>query len=737
MFGLSKEEKKEKRTAETVEKSNNSEERKLLFDIETAQQIAEAEKKEIETIWDDEYKIQIGKQWDTTLAPRSKEAKKYRPNSQDNFVFPAIYNMLSALTANEPQSVIEPVEPGDKELSEKLTGVIAFERYRNKFNSIWKKLVLQGLKYGPFISMVTWDNDWIGGEGPGRWVGEIKHTVINKEDFFPDPAIRDLEERLQDCSYINIRYRKKMDFFQESFPDKALFVNADEEAAEGEGMEPNQATMIAHWHRGTPKFISDKWAKEFKAKAAEYQQQGNVYKAKEYEDKATGIFKGVHLAYKTNTVLLDYIPYVYDDGLYPINFRVLYQDEESPWGLGEIRNVMIPQILHNKADEIEIEAMAKEGLGGGYYQTGAMTPKQIDSMKINQGKGGTWNEVTDLNGLKERTGVKVPASVTNYKEQKQRMVETITQNSPIQQGRQGGGVTAYSAIAELGARADTKNKGKIETLEDLLKDITMMEINRIAQFYTEERTYRILGDKAAMIKKQAEMFQQGLQQQIQDPTGMGIQQQVQQQIPMQGQMPQPPMQPQQQQQMPQLNQTFSNAEMMRTWEREPGQTEQYIPEFDCKVKVVDERPTDRNYYTNTALQLVGKFMDIESFWQTIEDGKFPPKEEILQRLRQEQQQQAAIQQQQMMQQQQEQQAQLDQQTQLKQQEMDMKQQQQNSQVPKEAQGIDSIMNQIGLSEEEKATVQQGIDKMEPKMRYAFLNEDAEIQAQTILKLIGK
>jgi hypothetical protein len=736
MFGLSKEEQKEKKTAETIEKANDVEERKLLFDIETAQQIAESEKTEIEAIWDDEYKMQIGKQWDTTLAPRSREAKKRRPNSQDNFIFPAIYNMHASLTANEPQSIIEPVEPGDKELADKLTGVIAFERYRNKFRTLWKKAVLQGLMYGPFIYQITWDNTWIGGAGPNRWIGEIRHTVIKKEDFFPDPAIRDLEERLQDCSYINIRYRKKMDFFKENFPDKALFVNADEETAEDEGMEPNQATMYAHWHRGLPKYMPDKWAKEFKTKAEEYRANGNTYKAQEYEDKAKGIYKGVHVAFSTKTVMLDYIPYIYDDGNYPIAYRVLYQDEKSPFGLGEIRNVMMPQINHNKADEVELEAMSKEGLGGGYFEKGSMTPAQLDSLMQNSGKGGTWHEVTTLGGLRERTGVKVPASITNYKEHKERMIQTITQNTAIQQGLKPGGVTAYSAIAELGARSDTKNKGKIETMEDLLIDITMMEISRISQFYTEERTFRILGDKAELIKKKAELAQQGIQQAA-DPTGMMQPMQVPQQIPQQAQQPMP------MQQQDSLQQTFSNQEMIKTWEREPGQVEEYIPEFDIRVKVVDERPTDRNYYTNIAMQLVGKFMDVESFWTTIEDGKFPPKEEIMARIKQEQAQQQAIQQQQMMQQQNMARAQMDQQTQLKQQEMALKQQdmqsrqqQQASQLPPEFKGIDSVMNQIGLSDEEKQTVLQGIANMEPKLRYQFLNEDPQVQAETIMKLLG-
>jgi hypothetical protein len=147
------------------------------------------------------------------------------------------------------------------------------------------------------------------------------------------------------------------------------------------------------------------------------------------------------------------------------------------------------------------------------------------------------------------------------------------------------------AIAELGARADTRTRGKSETLEDFLIEMDQMILSRMAQFYTEERQWRITGSDGNSISG-----------------------------------------------------TFSNREMTKTWEREPAgidemgnetppKMEEYIPEMDIKVKVVDERPTSRNYYIEMAMNLLkAKAMDIESFWYTMEEGKFPPKEDILKRI---------------------------------------------------------------------------------------------------------
>jgi hypothetical protein len=149
----------------------------------------------------------------------------------------------------------------------------------------------------------------------------------------------------------------------------------------------------------------------------------------------------------------------------------------------------------------------------------------------------------------------------------------------------------YKLVRELGARADMRTKGIAEILEDFQKEMDHLTLSRVAQFYDEERKYKVPAEDGSSKRG-----------------------------------------------------TFSNAEMKRYWEREstsideegnetPAKMEEYIPELDVKVKVLDERPTEREYYTDFALQLFEKqAMDIESLWYTIEEGKFPPKEDVMERL---------------------------------------------------------------------------------------------------------
>jgi hypothetical protein len=362
---------------------------------------------------------------------------------------------------------------------------------------------------------------------------------------------------------------------------------------------------------------------------------------------------------------------------------------------------MMPQIAHNKADEIELEAMSIEGIGGAFYDKGSIEKGQLANIKNNAGKGGEYLEVINVNGIKERTGPKVPAVIDNYKEHKQRMIERITLDTQIQQGMKPGGVVAYSAIKELGNRADTKNKGKICILEDAQREIANLEISRIGEFYTEPRFF--------MKKNQVDIT--------------GGQKAQQDMVPGQEQVEAPKT-------PPVTKEVFSRDEMVSTWNREDEGTgemhiERYIPEFNVKVKVLDEKPTDREYYVNAALNLAKmNLMGPSSVWYTLEEGKFPPKNEVLNELNQiqAQQQQVQLQQQQM-----NMQDQADKDAQIKQQEADKNLMMQ----------FEAVMEAAGLNGSEKKLLVSAIERMPEPQRAAMLNADPNDQLKAVKQLIGE
>jgi hypothetical protein len=292
---------------------------------------------------------------------------------------------------------------------------------------------------------VCWNSEIFGGRGPDRWVGDVELQQVRKEDFLPDPAILDLELDMDSCSYVIQRYRKKLSYIRDRWSDYGDYINTDtnSDMDVDEGFDPQMAFVYEYWHRGFPEYMPKERKKELEQRAVELEQSGYVYKSKDVLDMAKGDIEGVHVAYYADGVLLEYVPYVYDHGKYPFSFTTRYDDETSHWGFGEIRNIKIPQVLHNKADEVEMEAMSRQGLGGSYYRRGSVAPKQIEKIREDGGKGGMWFEVNDINGIKEREGVQVPSNIPQYKEHKQRMIDVVSQVTATMRGEQPFAGTPY------------------------------------------------------------------------------------------------------------------------------------------------------------------------------------------------------------------------------------------------------------------------------------------------------
>jgi hypothetical protein len=545
--------------------------------------------------WEDEYKIYKGGglQWTTNFAYRSKKARRIRPNSENNFIFNMIEIQVANITSNDPQISFK----GNKKFTDRFKKIEHMSKMndkRNCFNEQWEDNVRNFIAYGPLICEVVWDSDWIGGVGPERWIGDARQNWINKKDFFPDPAILDIEgDKINDCAYVAIRDRVKLLYTQKKFPRYAKYLSdeSNDDENQHEGSDPEMVDLFRFYHRGFPEYMPEERVKELREMAAKQESEGDYYKAQELYDMSEGNVEGVHLVWFTNETVLDYIPYVYDHGQYPVRFTTRYPDENSQWGWGEIRNTKIPQVNHNKADEVELEAFAKQGLGGAKYQKGAINDRQLERILETSGKGGMYHEVDNVNLIKDNQGVSVPASISNYKEHKERMIQTISSITPIQQGMSPGANVPLGVVQELGSRTDVRIKKASKKLENFIKELQKIRVPLFAQFYTEERSFRY--------EDSAGETQEG---------------------------------------------TFKNDEIFDIWDREQveitdpttGQLmlvprqEKFIPEFDMDVTVLSSKPDDRNYYTSLGFQLYKmQLLTAEHLYYTLDEGQLPPTDEIL------------------------------------------------------------------------------------------------------------
>src|SRR6056297_149239 len=548
--------------------------------------------------WEDEHKCYIGDPWNLSFMDKSFDRRKKRPASSDNIIFPAVEYKKYVLTANTPDTVVRVLTPqigDDGELddqSKMLTNVVESVFYKNEYSMIWTRTILQGLMHGMLIGRVGYDGEVVGGQGEDRYIGEVDISYIKKDDFFADPNVDDWERNLQDCEYVAERQTKPMSWFKKKYPDKAHMVTPDEDFVDANNRD--NAYLYMYYHKGEPKEVPSEWKETFKDKM---ERSDNILSKKKYEGYKDGDLEGVHLAMYADDVLLEYIPYIYDDGMYPFAFKVIHVDEDNQWGFGEIKNMIQPQVLLNKVDEMEAEAYSKQGLGGYFYQKGAVNPQQKKNWTENNHKGGSLIEVDWKDGIEPMQPTQVPNSIFNYKSYKYNMAGEVAGYTNIQKGDAKSG-TPWKAIKDLGTRADTRTVGLIRKAEMFHREIVELVISRIKQFYTGKRMF--IGFENNVPFKMA----------------------------------------------------FEPNNIKQQWEREvQGEevTETYYPEMDIRVNIVDAKPTEREYYINLANMMHDRgLIDRQSYHETIESGKLPPKEVILERLReQEQRQMQALQQEQM------------------------------------------------------------------------------------------
>jgi hypothetical protein len=277
---------------------------------------------------------------------------------------------VANLTANEPQASFK----GKKQFAERIKKIEHMSRMNdkvNRFHEQWEDWVRGFVSYGPLVVEMSWDEGWIGGAGPDRWIGEVKMKRIDKKDFFPDPAIVNIEgEAINDCGFLAIRDRVKLLEVQKRFPKFAGYLSEDTNTDEtrNEGGDPQSVDLFHIYYLGFPEFMPDERVRDLRERAEKQESEGDYYKSQELLDMANGDVEGVHLVWYANGTVLEYTPYAYDHGKYPVRYTTRYIDDECQWGWGEIRNTKIPQVNHNKADETELEAFSKQGLGGGRYQ---------------------------------------------------------------------------------------------------------------------------------------------------------------------------------------------------------------------------------------------------------------------------------------------------------------------------------------------------------------------------------
>lgn len=183
---------------------------------------------------------------------------------------------------------------------------------------------------------------------------------------------------------------------------------------------------------------------------------------------------------------------IYDHGMYPFVFDVLYPDEDSPVGFGFVDIVKNPQLYIDKLDSLisrnalisgKTRFMIKDNGGLNEYE---LTDLSKDIIHVA-------GSVSDEN-IRELQAKPMHAFIIQHRQNKIDELKEIAGNRDFQQGDTKGGVTAYSAIIALQQAGEKLARDMLVTGYDAYKDVVYLCIELMRQFYNNPRSYRISSD---------------------------------------------------------------------------------------------------------------------------------------------------------------------------------------------------------------------------------------------------
>ncbi|HOO11534.1 MAG TPA: hypothetical protein PK684_01105 [Bacillota bacterium] len=543
------------------------------------------------------YKLYIGEHWDL-IGPggrvlRTPQQQQNRPNSVENVTFSLVEGTASEF-AQDTELLDYPVEPGDEEAANVMTNLKKFIFYKNRHPKERIKFLRYFFLYGTGIWHTYWDPDWKGGKGPNRWIGDIRWRALHPMALVPDARCKEDINEGNRCHKVTWH---TIESVKERYPDKAgilqdqtmeeddvLGVDVfDDEGFTDSEYRQNQIPVIETWYIGKP-LIPEEGEEE----------TGEI---------------GLHVIWwagESQRIYLKHVNYIYfepgETPAFPFIVAQCYPRENSIWGFGEAYFLKNPQIVRNKTAEIIMEGHLHHALGQTWYEDNALTPKQQKTVQEKGTLPGMWFGVKSIAGIKREYGQGVPASLQSEMNRIQSVMESIIGRFDISQGRTPGSVTAFKAIAELSARAQVRLRIKEMAITDSYEKAGTYTNRLIAENYTEQRKFRIMGDDGHTYgtyrqEDMLKVYDQG--------TG---------------------------EVMP-FNQV--NPETLN-----PETHEVYFPDFDSYCRTSSVQPADRFYNIEIAKELLQMgIIDVITFFKVMDTGKFPPIEEMQQQIEQQQAQQ--------------------------------------------------------------------------------------------------
>lgn len=385
------------------------------------------------------------------------DPNKNEPLSTTEYIFNAIENKYADAVDNYPEVSVLEREAGDAAAAEILSKILPVQLELSQFKKAYKKNWRVKMKSGTGIYFIDYDTD----------LEEIIINSVSVLSFFSDFNVQDIQKsqfvfvtKVEDNEELKVRYPKFSALFE---GDCTL------DTAEGTKQLKDRTEIV------------------------------DCYYKKHQKDESGKLKTSVHLMKLARDVIIDATEDIpgYEDGMYvhgkyPFVLDVMYPNEDCPFGFGIIDVVWGIQEYIDKIDSaVSKNTMIASKTRYAIKDVSGINPDDIADMSkdIFTFSGGNIDEI-----VREFKTDGLPNVVIEYRDRKINELKEVIGNRDFQQGGTVGGVTSGSAVELLQRSGEKLSRASSDDSYDAYREICVMVIELMRQFFDKERVYRITGD---------------------------------------------------------------------------------------------------------------------------------------------------------------------------------------------------------------------------------------------------
>lgn len=378
-----------------------------------------------------------------------------QPDATSGYIFSAINVKHADAMDNYPEINILPREEADQDTAKTLTSILPCVMDLSGFKKVYAECWWQKLKTGTGVYGIFWNPELQNG------LGDIEVKKVGLLNLAWEPSI----DNIQDSKYLFYTYYMDKDEFTGQYGKEKL-----------EGSEDLTGISIKSYEEMPQQQRQEK----IRVIDCYYKEDGKVHLLK---------FSGSNILQDSSKKQPEGI---YEHGMYPFVFDVLYPNEDSPAGFGIVDIVKSPQAYIDKLDGIISENAITTGKKRFFIRDNGGV-NEDEFLDINNTLIHVEGTLDDRN-IMEIQGSAMPEYIVEHRTNKINELKEVAGNRDFQQGGTSNGVTAASAISTLQQAGDKLTRDMVNASYEAYKDIVYMCIELIRQFYDVERKFRITGE---------------------------------------------------------------------------------------------------------------------------------------------------------------------------------------------------------------------------------------------------